>query len=210
VVEHLYTYVDPPSQRHLDQACSILEAGGVLVYPTDFNWALGCDATSTKGLERIQKLKPEHPKHRPFSLLCSSISMAADYGNIDHHVYRWIKKLWPGPYTILVERNRNLPRYIKDKRKVVGLRIPDNVLVVALIEKLGKPLATTSVPLLRNGATPRFGYEVVESIGHGVDLVLDLGDELPGLESTIVDFTQGFAEVIREGVGDASIFSGGN
>ena len=91
-------------------------------------------------------LKPHHPKEQPFSLICSDISMASSVGNIDHQMYRYLKKMWPGPYTAIVKRNRSLPRQIKDKRQDVGIKVPDSPLVIALIETYGSPLATTSLP----------------------------------------------------------------
>jgi len=207
VAEHLYTFDNPPSARHLAQACEVLENDGVLAYPVDSNWAIGCDAKSSRAIERIHRLKPLHPRERPFSLLCSSIGMAADFGNIDNVVYRWVKKIWPGPYTILVERHKNLPRQIRDKRKVVGLRVPNSPMMLALIEAFGRPLASTSVPEMAEQQAPQLGYQVAELIGHGTDLILDLGEELSGVESTIVDFTSGAPEVVRVGAGDPHIFA---
>ncbi len=219
---HLYTYEDPPRERDLDQAVQTLEQGGVLAYPTDLNWAFGCDATNTKALDRIHRLKPTHPKDRPFTLLVSSIAMAAEYGFIENSAYRLLRRAWPGPYTILLNSTRTLPRQLKDKRRVVGIRIPRSQLVCAVVERLGRPLATTSVPPLtaEGGAATdfgdddqvladpaRFGYQVFEEFGHGLDLLLDLGHELPGLESTIVDLTTGIPEIVRRGAGDPELFA---
>ena len=204
--EHVYTYDDPPSERDLDKACKILDASGVIAYPIEQNWAFGCDAKNLKALDKIRRLKPTHPKEQPFSLICSDMAMAANMGNIDHQMYRFLKKAWPGPYTILVRRNRSLPRQIKDKRQVVGLRVPDSPMILRLIEKLGRPLATTSVPANDAGEPLKMGYQIQEIYGHALDLLLDLGDELPCLESTVIDFTEGYPELVRLGSGDPSIF----
>lgn len=211
---HLYTYDDPPSERDLERTLRILGDDGIIAYPTDLNWAFGCDATSSKALDRIHLLKPTHPKDVPFSLIVSSIAMAADYVNIDSNSYRLLRKAWPGPFTVLLTATRTFPRQLKDKRRVVGIRIPSSPLLLAVVERLGRPLATTSVPFLPGGAKgddgeprpPRFGYEVMEGFGHGLDLVLDLGQELPGLESTIIDLTSGAPELIRRGAGDPAVF----
>ncbi len=86
--EHLYTYIDPPSERHMEQTCNVLKNNGIIVYPMGVNWAFGCDAANVKALDKIHRLKPSHPKERPFSLICNDISMASNVGNIDHQLYR--------------------------------------------------------------------------------------------------------------------------
>ncbi len=208
MAEHLYTYINPVSERDMKKALAVLENDGVISYPLDSNWAFGCDAGNSKALDRIKRLKPSHPRDQPFSLICADIAMAATIGNIDNNQYRYLKKCWPGPYTVILTRHKSLPRQIKDKRPVVGIKIPESPLIRELVIRLGKPLATTSVPLLGNGEAAKMGYEVFEEFGHGFDLLLDLGDELPALESTIVDFTESEAEIVRLGVGDPKIFGG--
>lgn len=206
MAEHLYTYIDPPSERDLKKACETLKSGGILSYPLGDNWGIGCDAANVKALDKIRRLKPLHPKEQPFSLICSDISMASSVGNIDHQMYRYLKKMWPGPYTAIVKRNRSLPRQIKDKRQAVGIKVPNSPLVLALIEAYGAPLATTSPPEKKDGGVFNMGYQIMEELGHSIDLILDLGQELSGLESTVVDFTEGYPVVLRQGTGDISLF----
>lgn len=213
VAVHLYTYDNPPPARDIERACRVLADDGLLAYPADCNWAIGCDATSAKALDRVHLLKPSHPKDRPFALICSTISMASEYGNIDHTAYRLLKKAWPGPFTVLLSSTRSLPRQLKDKRRVVGIRIPACPLLGAIIDRYGKPLATTSVPMVDFGLEkgeapyiPHFGYEVATAYGHALDLILDLGNELSGEESTIIDLTSGVPELIRKGCGNPAVF----
>jgi tRNA threonylcarbamoyl adenosine modification protein (Sua5/YciO/YrdC/YwlC family) len=200
--EHLYTYDDPPSERHLEKAVKILENDGVIVMPTATNWAFCCDPRRSRAIDRIHRLKPMHDDKRPFSFIVSSISMAAEVGNIDNYVYPVLKKVWPGPFTIIVKRNRVLPRHLKDKRQTVGIRNPDCNLCLALVERLGFPLLVTSVPHRADGFPYHMGYEIFDVYGHGIDLLFDLGEEVSGEESTIIDFSEGGMTVLREGAGD--------
>ena len=211
MAKHLYTYVDPVVESHIDRAVEVIRSGGIIAYPTDVNWAFGCDAANVKTLDRIRMLKPFHPKERPFSLICSDLTMVASVANVDSQAYRILRKVLPGSYTILLARNRSLARQIKDKRKIVGIRIPRSPLLLAIVEKFGHPIATTSVPLLQEApsATPvpaRFGFEVLENFGHALDLVIDLGEAVPGLESTIVDLSEGIPHLVRLGFGDPKPF----
>jgi len=183
--------------------------------PMGVAWAFVCDAASSKALDRLHRLKPEHPKSRPYSLVCSSISMAAHICNIDDQVYRWLKKSMPGPYTVILERHPTLARQIKDKRREVGLRIPNEPLIRAVIDALGKPLAASTLPIHEPGMEsdegfgsyhPRFGSQVMEIWGHTLDLVVDLGDESIGQETTIIDLTEGVPRLVRSGAGDPAVF----
>lgn len=158
-------------------------------------------------MDKIRLLKPSHPKSRPFSLLCKDISMASDYGSIGNLHYRLLKKAWPGPYTVLLKSIKTIARQLKDKRKIVGIRIPESPLLQAIIEQLEEPLATTTVPLKKDETPYKMGFEIFEEFGHGLDLCLDLGEELSGLESTVVDLTEDYPEIIREGLGDPTIFT---
>jgi tRNA threonylcarbamoyl adenosine modification protein (Sua5/YciO/YrdC/YwlC family) len=215
VARHVYTWINPTRERDLDAACSILAVDGVIAIPTETSWCFVCDADSPRGLDRIRRLKPAHPKERPFSLMCASISAAADVVNIDNSIYPLLKRALPGSFTVILERNRSLPKIIHDNRREVGIRIPQAPLVRALLERYGRVLAAATVPPVPMQVDgfmvehlPRFGHEVFESCGHALDLILDLGDEVPGIETTVIDCTGGSPEVIRAGCGDPAIFLG--
>lgn len=209
MASHLYTWVNPVRESHIEQICSVLRNDGVIALPLDVAWAFVCDAASSKALDRIHRLKPEHPKSRPFSLICSSVSMASTVCSIDDQAYRWLKKSLPGPYTVILERHASLPRQIKDKRREVGLRIPDDSLVWAIIDKLGHPLAASTISIKSEdfgNKHPSFGHEVMDIWGHAIDMVVDLGQESPRQETTIIDLTGGYPELVRKGAGDPEVF----
>ncbi len=209
MASHLYTWINPVRESHIEQICSVLRDDGVVALALDVAWAFVCDAASSKALDRIHRLKPEHPKNRPFSLICSSISMASRVCAIDDSAYRWLKKSLPGPFTVILDRHASLPRQIHDKRREVGLRIPDDPLVWAIVERLGHPLAASTIPVAQGefgNGHPGFGTEVMDSWGHAIDLVVDLGDESPRQETTIIDLKGGVPELVRLGSGDPGLF----
>lgn len=212
MAEHIFTYIDPPNQKHIEHACKILEKGGVIAYPSDTNWAFACDATSTKGINKIKLLKSSEAEKQLFSILCESISMAAKIGVINQPTFRILRKILPGPYTIILRSMKSLPKVINDKRKTVGIKIPNSPLIIAIIESYGKPLVSASIPPIPDpenktaAIEPKLGYQVEQHFGHGLDLILDLGEELSGLESTVVDFTEDTPIVIREGEGSVELF----
>ncbi len=204
----LYTYTNPTSKRDIEEACNVLHNDGVLAYPTDVNWAFGCDPNSKKALEKIRLLKPHHPKEQPFSFLCDSISMAATIAELDQFAFSTLKRISPGPYTALLKRNRSFPRQMKDNRKLVGVRIPNSPLLLDLVKAFGKPIATTSIPyeIFEEKRTSseqfqHFGYEVDEVYGHLLDLILDLGQAIPANETTVIDLSEGEIILVRQGLG---------
>jgi tRNA threonylcarbamoyl adenosine modification protein (Sua5/YciO/YrdC/YwlC family) len=200
--EHLYTHIDPPNERDLKRVSTILDAGGVVALPAGTTWMFCCDAASKKGVAQIRLLKPMHPKEKPFSLICSSISMASQMARIDNHAYRSLSRICPGHFTILFKSTKFVPKLLGNKRATVGIRIPNEPLTLALVEHYGKPLIATSVPDDEEGFAMTMGYAIQDVYGHGLDMVLDLGEELIGQETTILDFTSGEAEVVRQGAGE--------
>ena len=202
--KHLFTYADPVPERHLDEICQVLERDGVLAYPTDVNWALGCDARSLKAVEKMRRIKRMHPKSQPFSLICSGMSMAGKVANIDNRAYKVLRKLLPGAYTVILKSNRSLARQIKDKRLNVGIRIPQCALLSAITARLDRPLATSTM-LTEEEQELRFGYEIQEKYGHALDMVIDLGTEINHAETTIIDFTTELPLIVRKGAGDTDV-----
>ena len=202
----IYTYVDPPSERDLIEAVRVLREDGLLAYPTDVNWGFGASARSPKALARLFRLKPGHPSDKPLTLLCDSIAMMATVAEIGAPEYRLLRRALPGPFTFLLPRLKGLPKLIHDKRPVVGVRVPQSPLLLALIERLGGPLVNTSVPsTTEQSGDCHYGYQVEAQFGHALDLILDLGEELVSRETTVVDLTAGSPQIVRQGLGDSAM-----
>ncbi len=131
--------------------------------------------------------------------------MASEVAAIDGQAFRLLNRICPGPFTVLLRSHRLLPKLLKNKRQVVGIRIPDEPLILEIVRRIGKPLLATSVPTGSDGEILRMGYAIHEEYGHGIDLVVDLGDELSGESTTILDLTSGDLTVVREGAGDLAL-----
>ncbi len=204
----IYTYLEPPRQKDIDLACHVLDHDGIVALATESNWLFAFDPGSHKAVQRIRLLKPYHSKYQPFSLLVSDIAMASTIANIDNSTYRFLKKNLPGAYTIILPGSRGLAKNFDTKRKAVGIRVPKRSLAIPIVQSRNRPLAITSVPKLpANKAfnageqSPHFGYEIEEAFGHGIDLILDLGEECSGSETTIIDFFEEKPKLIRLGQG---------
>lgn len=194
-----------PQQRLVRQAADIIRGGGVIAYPTDSGYALGCHLGDKRALERVQSIRKLDPKHN-FTLVCRDLRELGTYARVDNSAYRLIKAHTPGPYTWVLKATNEVPkRLMQVKRKTIGLRVPDNAIALALLEELGEPLM--SVTLILPGETMPMtdAWEIRDTLEHQLDLVIDGG--FCGMEPTsIVDLVEGEPEVLREGVGDVSEF----
>ena len=199
MTKHIFTYTYPTCEPHLEKACTSMKKGEVIAYPTDVNWALGCSPTHKKAIKKIQQIKKFHPEDKPFSLICNSISMASDFAYINAASYKILKKIIPGPYTIILPSHKNLEQLIQDSRKTVGIRIPNNTLVTDLCAKFQSPILSSSLPCKKETLT---GYQVVEDYGKFIDLILDLKSPLEYKETTIIDMSNDNIKIIRQGLGD--------
>lgn len=190
-----------PQPRLVQRAVEILRQGGVIAYPTDTIYGLGCDIFSSKGLQRIYRAKERDPK-KPFSFICPDISNATDYAQISNFAFRIMKRHLPGPYTFILEATRRTPDLVTTKKRTVGIRIPDHPIALALVRELGHPLATTSANLTGHAplADPR---EIAAALGSALDLVID-GGILSGEPSTVISLVGDRIEILRQGGGDTS------
>lgn len=198
-------YNDNPNQKEIDKVVKILKNGGLIIYPTDTVYGLGCDITNTKALEKIAKIKGIKLDKAKFSFVCNDLSHLSDYvKQIDSPTFKLLKRALPGPYTFILPGSNNLPKAFK-KRKTVGIRIPDNTIARTLVQSLGNPIVSTSIrdedDVLEYTTDPELIFEKWSNL---VDVVIDggFGDNYA---STIIDLTDGYPEVIREGKGSLDI-----
>lgn len=187
------------SSRQLDEICRELEAGNIMIMPTDTLYAIACDALNTKAIERICRMKGINPDKTNLSIICSDISMAAEYARFDNKGFRLLRDYTPGPFTFLFKSAPTLPKAFKG-RKVVGIRIPDNKLCRDIAERLGHPLLTTSIEYEDTDYATHPGL-IAEAYDGMVDIFLE-GEEGDVTPSTIVDCTGPEPEIVRNGKGE--------
>lgn len=198
----LEIFPDNIDERKIRQAVEILKSGGVIVYPTDTVYTLGCALSSNKGIEKVARLKGIKPEKARFSIVCSDLSHMTDYSMpVSNPVFKLMKTLLPGPYTFILESNRNIPRIFESNRKTIGIRVPNHPISHRLVEALGEPLVSTSIH--DDDAMLEYSTDaalIEEKWGNRVDLVIDGGHG--GFEpSTMIDCTGGGIEILREGKG---------
>jgi tRNA threonylcarbamoyl adenosine modification protein (Sua5/YciO/YrdC/YwlC family) len=194
-----------PEPRVIKQAVDVLLKGGVIVYPTDSTYALGCHIGDKSALERIRRIRQLDSRHN-FTLVCSDLSSLATYARVHNTAYRILKAYTPGPYTFILKATPEVPkRLMHPKRKTIGLRVPDNPITQSILSSLGEPIMSTSLILPDEDEQLFDAYEMRLKIGKLVDLIIDGG--ACGLEpTTMVDLVEGVPEVMRVGKGDPEPF----
>ncbi|MET9225345.1 L-threonylcarbamoyladenylate synthase [Lentzea sp. NPDC003310] len=194
-----------PQKRAIDQAVRILQEDGLIAYPTDSCYALGCRLGNKDGIDRIREIRKLDDKHH-FTLMCENFAQLGQFVVVDNAVFRAVKASTPGNYTFILPATKEVPRrMMHPKKKTVGARIPDHVVTQALLEAMGEPLLTSTL-LLPDEAEPLIdGWEIKERLDHVVDAVIDSG-ECGTTPTTVVDFSSGEAEIIRYGAGDPARF----
>ncbi|AIX73649.1 MAG: L-threonylcarbamoyladenylate synthase [Mixta calida] len=200
-----HIHPDNPQPRLISQAVDTLNKGGVIVYPTDSGYALGCRLEDKNAMERICRIRQLDGSHN-FTLVCRDLSELSTYAHVDNSAFRLIKNNTPGSYTFILKGTKEVPRRLmNDKRKTIGLRVPSNPVALALLEALNEPMMSTSLMLPGNDFTESDPEEIQDRIGKLVDLIID-GGTLGQQPTTVVDLTSDTPEVIREGVGDSRPF----
>ena len=196
-----------PQSRLIHQAVEIIRAGGLVVYPTDSSYALGCHVGDKAGMERIRRIRDLDNKHN-FTLMCRDLSEIATYAKVDNSSYRLMKSLTPGAYTFILKATHEVPRRLQNpKRKTIGIRIPDHPITQALLAELGEPLMSSTLILPGQDRPETDANDIRERLENDVDLVID-GDNC-GLEpTTVIDLVEGSLHVVRKGRGsDEGLFS---
>lgn len=194
-----------PQLRLIRSAVEIIRQGGVVVYPTDSSYALGCHIGDKAAMERIRTIRRLDDKHN-FTLVCRDLSEIANYAKLDNHHYRMLKSLTPGPYTFIHKATKQVPRRLQHpKKKTIGIRVPDNEIVRALLAELDEPIMSSTLILPGEEMPLTDPYDMREILSHQVDLVIDGG--YCGFEdSTVVDMEGDAPVVVRAGKGDTSLF----
>ncbi|MEE9419687.1 MAG: L-threonylcarbamoyladenylate synthase [Desulfatiglandaceae bacterium] len=188
---------DNPQQRLIGRVSDVLESGGLIAYPTDSFYGIGCDLYNKKGIQLIYKLK-NRPLSKPFSFVCDSLKEISRYALVSNYAYKTMKRHLPGPYTFVLEGTRLVPKIMLTKRKTVGIRVPDNKICLGIVRTFGRPIISTSA-----------GYDdpqsIKETYGSYLDIVVD-GGVLNQSPSSVVSLIDDRPEVLREGKGDVSSF----
>ena len=194
-------FEDNPNGRDIRKVVDILKDGGVIIYPTDTIYAMGCDINQVKAVQRVCHLKGVKPEKANFSIICQDLSNIAMYAKVSNEVFKLMKHNLPGPFTFILPATNRLPNVMMNRRKTIGIRVPDNFIVQAIVEELGNPLLTTSVKADDEVVEYMTDPELIhERYGNLVDLVID-GGYGKNVASTVVDCTGDEITIVRQGIG---------
>lgn len=197
----LHIHPDNPEGRKIKQAIDIIRDGGVIIYPTDTVYGLGCDITNNKAVEKICRIKGVKPAKATFSFICPDLSNISFYTKpFGSNIYKIMRKNLPGPFTFILKASNQVPKMLKNNRKQVGIRVPNSPIVAALLEQLDAPIMSSSIALPDEVAYPTDPQEIFEHYKNQVDLIIDggFGGNQP---STVVDCTNDEPVIVREGLG---------
>jgi len=192
-----------PQPRRIRQVVEVLRGGGVVVYPTDTVYGLGCDIFNKRAIERIYRITGQ-PKTKSFSFICAGLGELSQFATVSNYAYKTMKRLLPGPFTFILPGSRQVPKMMLSRRKTAGIRVPDHPISLAIVRELGGPILTATASLPGGGPIST-GWEAAEALGSQVDLVVD-GGATPGLVSSVVSLVGDEPEVIREGAGEVDEF----
>ena len=190
-----------PQQRKIAQVADILGRGGVIAYPTDTLYGIGCDIMNKRAIARIYQIK-QRSKEKPFSFICSDLKNISQYAKVSNYAYKTMRRLLPGPYTFILEGSNMVPKMMLTKRKTAGIRVPNNTICLELIKALGHPIISTTARSVE-GDLLNEPWLIEEHFGRQLDLVID-GGPAPGRPSSVISLIGDEPRVLREGMGDTS------
>jgi len=190
-----------PQQRKIDQVVEILARGGVIAYPTDTLYGIGCDIMNKKAIARVYQIK-QWPKDKPFSFICSDLKNISQYAKVSNYAYKTMRRLLPGPYTFILEGSNLVPKMMLTKRKTAGIRVPNHPICISLIQALGNPIISTTAATVEGDAFNE-PWLIEEHFGRRLDAVID-GGPAPGGPSSVISLIGDEPEVLRVGLGDVS------
>lgn len=192
-----------PQERLVQKVVETLQKGGIIAYPTDTYYGIGCDILNKNAIEKVYRLKKRH-QSKPFSFICSNLKNISHYAKVSNYAYKTMKRLLPGPYTFILKGSKLVPKIMLTKRKTAGIRVPENRICTMIVEKLGNPIITTSATM-PDGEIIQDPSLIHDFFGPNVDIVID-GGPVSGMPSSVINLITDIPEIIREGVGDVSIF----
>jgi tRNA threonylcarbamoyl adenosine modification protein (Sua5/YciO/YrdC/YwlC family) len=192
-----------PQQRLIMRVVDILKNGGVVAYPTDTYYGIGCDIMNKKAIEKIYQIK-QRSRSKPFSFICSDLKNISLYAKVSNYAYKTMKRLLPGPYTFILAGSKLVPKIMLTKRKTAGIRVPDNQICLNLVKELGNPVINTSATR-PDGTIFHDASLIHDYFGNRIDVVID-GSIVPGQPSSVILLIDDIPEVLRQGLGDVSIF----
>lgn len=195
---------DNPQPRLIAQVVDVIRQGGVICYPTDTVYGIGCDIFNQKAVKRVHQIK-RRPPHKPCSFMCNGLKEVSEYCYISNTTYRLMRRNLPGAYTFVLPAMKIVPKVMLSKQKTAGIRVPDNRICQALIEKLGNPILNTSAIIEEDEEPLAQAFEIEERLGNRVDLVIDGGPVYPS-PSSVLSLLNDTVEILREGKGDISRF----
>jgi len=203
VAKLIEVHPDNPQSRLVAEIVETIKGGGLIAYPTDSSYAFGCHIGDKRAMDRIRRIR-RTDKHHNFTLVCSDLSEIGTYARLDNWAYRMLKSMTPGPYTFILPATREVPKRLQHpKRRTIGLRVPDHVLVRAVLEALGEPIMSSTLLLPGDELPLTDPHEIEARIGHEIDLIIDAGPT--GIEPTsVIDLSDGTVRVLRVGRGDVS------
>lgn len=194
---------DNPQERLIKKVVDVLKNGGVIAYPTDTYYGIGCDLMNKKAIEAVYQLK-QREKKQPFSFICSDLKDISEYAKVSNYAYKTMKRLLPGPYTFILEGSKLVPKIMLTKRKTVGIRVPAHEICLAIVRQLGNPVISTSATMPDGEVFDNASF-IDDHFGSRLDIVID-GSSVPNQPSSIISLIDDEPEIIRKGMGDVSIF----